>query len=694
MAQPVLFDSLGPLIAGMNSGTDPSLIAPNQCFASRDFTFRDGFAKTRPPFANVVLTFDTPAVAAMWNTTGRFQGASFYLAEFGQSGFIVSISGRLYRIQIGTPNTVTDITPSVAIVTTADFTVPAPAASVIILINVETPIDTGDTIFIDSGQYTVTNRATGTLTLTYIGGAANATAVAGTSVLDSSLVLITFDQVNPDFFDFVYLFQAENYMIVLADQHSPVIYDGAISRLAGIGEIPPGSIGVYAWGRIWIVLPNKRDFVAGDIVKGPSGTPAYAYRDAILKMSENDFLNEGGSFSVPSNAGQITAIQVLAAQDNSLGIGPVLVGTTLSVFSVNAPVDRTTWKNLTYPIQTVSLIDNGPVGPRNGTSFNGDWWYRANIGIRTFRVARREIDIWGNTPESNEIQPTILDYDTPELLYYGSHLFFDNKLFCTVSPQRTDSGVIHQGLAVVNFDLISGIQGKTPPAWEGATSGLNILQVLKGTFNGAQRAFAFALNGTKIELWEILKDGQGYYDQYTVTSEGNTTITRTSIKPFLETRSMDFGTPEVPKLLNMAEIYLDQLVDNVTIVVKFRPDQYPDWITWTTLRFCANVTQCTVEGPTGLVCSIFKTRARQYAARVLLPQPPETCNTIQAVPINVGHEFQFRFEGTGHFRIRRFRPHAIPQTQESEGDCPPETATCKTFPACETQWFGNYSSAP
>lgn len=690
MATPIVSDGWMELSGGMSGGISPSLIRQNQVAAALNFTFRGAFAKTRPPFGNLLLTFDSAITEARFN--GRYQGHTFYSAEFGESGFIVSISGRLFRIQIGTmTNLVTEITPFMNIVTTADFTVPAPAASVVISVNSELPIDVGDTIFIDSGEYTVTNRAVGQLTLTYVGGAANATALAGASVLDSSSVQITLEQTNPESFDFVFLFQAENYVIVLAGQQKPVIYDGVSSRLAGIGEIPPGVIGIYANGRIWITLPNKRTFVAGDIVYGPSGTPSLAYRDSILKFTENDFLNEGGFFAVPNNAGEITSMSALATQDTSLGIGPLLIGTTNSIFSVNAPVDRTIWKNLTYPIQTICLIDYGPTGPRNLTSVNGDMWYRSIDGIRSFIVARREITAWGNTPMSREVD-IILGFDTRDLLYYGSHMFFDNKLFATVSPNRTDSGVIHNGMTVINFDLISSLQGRTVPAWEGALSGLEIFGVSKGQIKNKERGFAFVKNGTDIELWEILRDGEGYYDTYQTREGIQTTITRTAIQPFLESKSYDCGNPFQLKLLNMGELYIDEIVDEVTIVVKFKPDQYPAWLDWGTIRLCANVSQCTVEAPGEFTCSVWAMNQRQYAARVLLPRPPETCNTIAGVPVDRGHEFQFRFECTGHFRFRRFRFHAIPQLQETEGLCPPEEATCTSFPGCDTVWFGEFDS--
>jgi hypothetical protein len=130
----------------------------------------------------------------------------------------------------------------------------------------------------------------------------------------------------------------------------------------------------------------------------------------------------------------------------------------------------------------------------------------------------------------------------------------------------------------------------------------------------------------------------------------------------------------------------------VTVVIKFRPDQYPSWLTWSTVEICANVTQCTVQAPGPFTCTVWKERAKQYGARITIPTPPESCNTIAGIPVNIGHEFQFRIELTGHARIRRFRTHAIPQPQETEGTCPGE-ASCKTFEACQDDWF-TYSSIP
>lgn len=665
------------LSGGMDFGTDASLIGADQCAFASNLSFSGDLVKTRPPWISRPL--DTAI-------RSRFQGAIVY-ETLNQQGILLAAGGHLYYITLNPngPATVKDVTPVLSIVVTAAFTVPAPAVTVMVSVSSEAPFTIGQTLVIDSGTYTVTNLFANALLLTYVGGAANATVANGAPILSGGdqVILVL---ANPANDLFVHMFQAEIYIVVMANQQKPVFFDGASARQAGIGEIPSSVLGVYAWGRIWFVLPDRRTFGAGDIVYGPSGTPALGGVDAILKVSENDFLNEGGFFAAPNNAGEITSAMPLATIDTALGIGPILFGTTNSVFSVNAPVDRTTWKNLTYPIQTVSLIDYGPMGPRNTIPINNDMWYRSIDGVRSFIIARRNTTAPGNTPLSHEVSP-ILANDTQELLFYGSSALFDNRLFTTVSPNLKDSGIVHDGVVAVNFDSLSTMRGKQPPIWEGPQSGLKFLQVLRGRIAGKERCFAFALNedaDNLIELWEFLPEGSGYYDTYVTVSGINSTLVRTPIQSVLESRRYNYNQLVQ---LRMAEIFIDEIVDEITLVIKFRPDEYPGWITWATIHLCASVSQCTIPTPAPFNCVVFRPNARTYAARILLPEPSEACNTISGMSLNKGYSFQFRFEGTGSFQLRMFKPHVRFLSDSMTAECPPGEATCISVEDCGTPWY-------
>jgi len=662
---------------GMDFGTDASLIGPDQCAFASNLSFRGDLVKTRPPWIRRPL--DTAIHT-------RFQGALVY-ETLAQQGIVLAAGGHLYYITLNPngPAMVKDVTPILNVVVTATFTVPAPAATVMVSVSSETPFAIGQVLVIDSGTYTVTNKFVNALLLTYGAGAANATVAVGAPITSGG-AQVTQVLANPSDLLFVHLFQAEIYVVAFANQQKPVFFDGSSARQANVGEIPSSVLGVYAWGRIWFALPDRRTFGAGDIVYGPSGTPSLGGVDAILKVSENDFLNEGGFFAVPNNAGEITAMLPLATIDTALGIGPLLVSTTNSVVSVNAPVDRATWKNLTYPIQTISLLDYGPLSPRATVPVNNDMWYRSGDGVRSFIVARRDTTAPGNTPLSHEVGP-ILNNDTPNLLFYGSAALFNNRLLLTVSPNLTAGGITHDGLVSINFDSLSSMRGKQPPIWEGLNSGLKVLQVLRGRIDHHERCFAFVLNAAAdnlIELWELLPEGNGYYDTYVSVSGINSALVRTPIQSVLESRRFEYNQLTQ---LRLAELYLDEIVDEITLVVKFRPDEYPGWTTWATIHLCASVSQCTIPTPAPYTCVVWKPNARSYAARILLPEPSEACNTISAMPLNRGYSFQFRFEGTGHFRLRKFRPHTRVLPDAMTAQCPPSEATCIAVPDCGSAWF-------
>ena len=668
------YGGFSALPGGIDMGTDPSLLPDVQAAFASNLSFTGDLPVTRQPWLSVPLS--TPLA-------GLFQGATCYSTN-QTCALVASINGRLYRIDLESiPAVVTDITPVITITVTEDFIVPAVAALVLVSVTSEAPFAVGDTLTIEGGTYTVVNRAAAQLTLSFVGGDTPGDTIAAGTTIFIGATLVTLSHTNPATLDFVWLFQAEQFLIVLARQQKSLIYDGTKTIVAGPTQVPSGILGLYSWGRLWIVLPDERSFVAGDIVYGPSGTAFYNYADALLYFTENDFLNEGGFFSVPNNAGNITAMQSLATIDSSLGIGPILVGTTGSVISVNAPPDRTTWKNLTYPIQTISLLDYGPVGPRFTTPVNNDMWYRSLDGFRSFIVARRDTTSWGNTPMSHEVSP-ILRNDTPAFLYHGSSILFDNRFIGTVAPNRVTQGIAHEGLAFINFDSLSTLRGKQPAIWEGLGSGLSILQLVRATVQGTERAFAFvAGEDDAIELWELLPESTGFYDTFrSVGEDGSLTLVRTPIKTVLETKRYVYD--HLVKLI-MAELYLDDIVDDISLRILWKPDQYPSWVDWATIDLCASVTQCTLASPGQFSCTLWKPNARTYAARIRLPRPPEACNELAGIPLDRMYEAQFRLEGTGHFRLRKFRPHLRIQTDAMEGECP-ASAVCAVFPYCPPPW--------
>lgn len=448
-----------------------------------------------------------------------------------------------------------------------------------------------------------------------------------------------------------WMLQYEDWLIVQNNLQRPIFFDGNTSRRAGDGELPPGNVMEYSMGRVWLALPDGLSFIAGDLVYGPSGTLAYDFRDAGLKVTENDFLNEGGKFTVPMTAGPITAMRNIAILDTSMGQGPLQVFTPRAIFSVNAPVDRTTWKDLTYPIVTVTGIGNGALSQAGTVTINGDIWFRANDGIRSFVLALRQFNEFGNVPMSREMS-RVIEADDRRLLGFSSAILFDNRLLMTCSPGNSFlHGAYHRGLIALDFDIVSSMSNRLPPAYDGLWTGIRILKLVSGDFDGVDRAFAWILSSQdKIELWEISTK-----DLFDNTSR--------RIEMVIEGPAL-FDGKEMRKLMG-GEMFIDQLSGRTDFDVKYRPDQYADWFDLHSWSECANYQTCSLAN-----CEPPGNLQKQYRSRMRFPdEPPAVCVTEDNRPSNLGYTFQPRITVTGSAGVKSLAFHAYMQDEEPYGQC-------------------------
>lgn len=572
---------------GMASGLDPRLIGINQAALLVNATVRGGFPRNRCGWRQIDLSYDEDIQPAAED--GRFQGAAFYSPRTGAPCLVASISGRDYRYNVWTDDSVDDIT----------------------IIGDPNP----------SNQ----------LQCWYV--------------------------------------QAEDFLLK-QDGLSPVwCYNGGSARRLQVGELPGGCMMVYALGRIWVALPDRQSFVAGDLVGSSSGTPGYNYRDAVLKFTENDFLNEGGAFSVPVMAGLINALSFVPNLDTSLGQGPIEVFTDNGAFSINAPFDRTQWKNLTYPIQTVSLGSPGSLSQWSTTMVNGDIWYRASGGIHSFIVARRDFGLWGNVPMSEEMN-RLLQYDTDWLLPWSSAVEFDNRMLMTATPVwDADHGVSHRALAVMDFELISSLGKRSEPCWDGMWTGLNILQLVVGEYQKVKRCFAFVLSGDKkIQLWELMPS---------LNFDLPVDSPRLRIKWGMETRLHDYGSPNTLKRLERSDLAPSEIQGTVDFNVKYRSDENPCWLPWNEFSICAKDNNCAPEE-----CWTPTLFNKTYRTRITLPNPPGECEVPPNKPSRIGYRHQARMEITGPCAIKQMVLYARDMQQAPFDGCPPTNPVCTEDTCC------------
>ena len=450
--------------------------------------------------------------------------------------------------------------------------------------------------------------------------------------------------------------QAEEFMVIQDGQSKPIVFDGSGSRrLERDDELPVGTCMAYGQGRIWVASPSGFSFMAGDLVYGSSGTAAYGYRDAVLKATENQFLNEGGEFGMPANSGGIRAMTFTNNLDTSLGQGPLLIHTPQLIASVQAPIDRTVWKDLQYPIQTVALTGYGALSDNATITANGDVFYRSTDGIRSFALARRDMGMWGNTPVSAEMN-RVLQYDSDWMLPYSSAVVFDNRLFMTVSPYYVRGhGVPHRGLAVMDFDILSRMSGKEQPAWEGIWTGLTILQLVKGMFDGQERCFAWVSNGAKqIELWEFT----------TNLPHDNADGVDSRITWSLEPKSFDFDDPFGLKYLEFGELFIDQLQGELSCKAWFRSDAYAKWVDWHNAGWTEEAEDEMTLGSTPSPPLVPRLQGR---SKMRLPRPTYTVDDTEGKQLRAFFTIQPRFEFTGKGRLRQARLAARPDQEHARG---------------------------
>lgn len=458
---------------------------------------------------------------------------------------------------------------------------------------------------------------------------------------------------NPANIDQHWIKQGEQFLITQDGVSEPLVWDGnVLRRISAMGGVAPylpiGQPMDYFMGRQWVAF--GREYMAGDIVFGPSGTPAYQFRDAILHSSENTYLAGGGNFIVPTVAGNIRSLNHTANLDTQLGQGQLFVGTRRAIYSLNVPPTRLEWAALKEPLQRVAQITFGMTSDRSVVPVNGDLFYQSIDGIRSLLIAIRNFSQWGNTPISRELN-RVLQFNNRALSRFGTGINFNNRMIQSVLPKQTPSGVIHQGIVALDFDLISNLGSNLSPVWEGMSEGLQILQMWVADFGGLERAFAAIVSQNPltlgdIELWELTQQDQFDEDDR-------------RIQWYIETPAYTWGTQFSLKKLDTAEIWIDRLVGKVEFQVQFRVDQDPCWYDWYSWEECSARTSC--ELATDPVCYPEDTYCPGYRATMTLPNPPVHAGHGNNRPINIGYQFQIRMFIKGYCRIRGILVHALPR---------------------------------
>lgn len=434
----------------------------------------------------------------------------------------------------------------------------------------------------------------------------------------------------------------------------PLIWDGTTLRRSiginnkavvpgtpGVNEIPAATAMVYYQGRLW--YSQQRNFSGGDIVGGPSGTVAYNFRDAILNVTENPLVVGGDGFTVPTNAGNIRALNFLATQDTTLGQGNLLIFTPKTIYSLFVPITRALWiaaTSMNGPLMTVIQITNGAVSDRSIVPVNGDLFYQSlEPAIRSTIAATRYFQQWSNPPTSNE-EDRILAFVNRALMAFGSGVTFDNRLLQATMPIQKPQGVINQVILPLDFTPISTLQKQLPPCWEGHYEGLDFLQLLQMNFGGLQRVFGIVLSRVdqSFQLYELIV-GEQFED-------GDKRVTWQ-----IEFPAYTAGDETMIKKLTGAELWIDSVYGTVEFTMEYRPDSDACWKLWKKWIICSP--RNSAEDAANPVAYPLTQYGEAYRTTQTLPVPPdENCESSTGRPAYIGYQFQPRLTVKGWCRIR------------------------------------------
>lgn len=462
---------------------------------------------------------------------------------------------------------------------------------------------------------------------------------------------------HPSSIDYAFFAQGEEFLVIQAGDYStlPLFWDGTTLRRSigitntsaapgtpGVNEIPAAGPMVYYMSRFWYA--NYRTFSAGDIAGGNSGTIPFAFRDAILNVTENPLVVGGDGFTLPTFSGNIRAIKFAAAIDAVQGQGQLFIFTRKQIYSMSPPITRADWiaaDSANRPEIKVAQFVNGAVNDRSIVAVNGDLFFQSlEPSIRSLFLAVRYFQQWGNRSISANIE-RLLNFNDRGLMRYCSGMAFNNRLYQGALPLLTDSGVVQQAWSGLDFTSISSFSAEFSPVWEGHQQGIQPFQFFTADFGGLERAFALArsqLDGS-IGLWEFSEN------RFDTNESGDKRIGW-----IIETPGYHFGLPNKQKQLQGGELWVDRVYGKITIHVYYRVDSDPCWIKWHVYEFCVARTSC--ENPLNPICYPEEQYGEGYNWPIVLPTPPRPADSMRIRPSNLGYQFQVKIEIEGFCRLR------------------------------------------
>lgn len=479
--------------------------------------------------------------------------------------------------------------------------------------------------------------------------------------------------------------QAEDQLYIQNGKQTPLVWGGdptvQATRLYPLsGEMPIGTIMAYAHGRVW-VSDRTNCIYASDIIYGNGFTDTLNTRN----FTEQQYWNEGGSFTPPASLGNITGMKVMPYLGaNVRGQGELVVLCENGAFTLDGSIPRTEWINT--GIQRVALFGRGCTSPYSTASVNNEMFFRSNDGWSLFTNSQSEFNSRLTYRKLSREVNRWVRQDTPWMKQFASAMFIDNRLLCTVSPYTVTNEVDglhrpHRGMIVLDLDQTTATSpdGQINFRWNGIWTGPRPTQLLNASINGVVRGFIFSFDADKRNhLFEAVTEG---VDDYSMAGSKK-------IKSYFITKRYDFSDSNqsnkfYQKGINGGELWVSGVNELVNLSVSYRPDSYPCWS-----PMAEDIAVGCDNCATGCAVTFSEARWRQ----IKLPTPEGTCKAGSDGTTDIGAEFQILVEAEGSVTIDRLRISADTRgnVEDPTGECPSEPPNCDPITCCPINEFEYY----
>lgn len=293
-----------------------------------------------------------------------------------------------------------------------------------------------------------------------------------------------------------------------------------------IGEIGIGMMGVYCQNRLFYVDQSQRLIIASD------------YRDPLTIKEYFDTGIIG--FSSPDADEVITAITKQKTILNYVEGGNLIFSTNRDIYSVDVRDTRSAWANQGTPLGKIQETIPGfsAVSSFSFEPFNSNIYFRtAQYGLSSIKQSEFQYTQLDALTDQSIEASYFLNRDTDWMLDTCYTKSFNERLFTTVAPERTQEGYVYwNGILSFHPAAVYQNQQTTPRRFESVFTGVRpwCLTVVKK-------------EGSRDTLFVHSHDRDGINRLYMMDEKIDYDVDyrgkRKEIEGYIETRAYNFKNP-------------------------------------------------------------------------------------------------------------------------------------------------------